>query len=142
MCVPILLCKFHTPEMRAWREELHSNSCPLIRSISHINDTAFLFFFGGGIHQHKLGAKIEFLLQIEESAVRIDYDGLAVFAKFAACVTLAFGLDRNAREDARATTLAAGFCLDRHMGLSCNAAGFESTIQPVRVSKSTVQKCC
>ena len=140
MSVPILLCKFHTPEMRAGREKLHPDSRTLIRSVSHIDDAAFLLFFGSRVFENKLGPEIEFFLQIKQTTVRVDHDGLAVFSKFAARVALTFGLDWNARKHPRTAPFAAGLYFGRRMQLSWIVTRFESTIQAGHVSKSTVQK--
>lgn len=95
---PILLSKFHAPEVRARRQEFDTNSRSAVGSIAKIYDAAFLLLFRCGIYEHDFRSQIEFRLQIKQPAMSVDDNCLAAFIKAAAGVTFAFGLDWNARK--------------------------------------------
>jgi hypothetical protein len=104
---PILRSEINTPEMRARGKELNANPCAFFGQIANINDATFLLFFGDGIDQHHIRAEFERFLQVEQAAMSIDHDGLAVLAKFPAVGILARGADRDSREYARTASLIA-----------------------------------
>jgi hypothetical protein len=109
---PILRREFDSPEVRAGREKFDSDAGTFFGCVAEVDDAAILFFFRAGINQHQLRAHFEFGLQVKETAMSIDDDGLAGFLKFLSQQVSAGGAHRNAGEDARTASLAAlGFCL-------------------------------
>ena len=105
---PVLRSKIHTPKMRAGRMKFNSNARALLRRVSHVNDAAFLLFFRHRIDQRQVRAQLERFVQIEQPAVRVDDNGLAVLAELASLHVLARSAHRYAREHARTAPLVAG----------------------------------
>ena len=100
--MPILLRKFDAPKMGTWAEKLDADASALFRRIAEVDDAAFLFLFGGRIDEEQFRAKLERLVQIEQTAMSVDYDRLAPGTKFAALDVLSGRVNGNAREDAGA----------------------------------------
>src|SRR5579862_1128543 len=98
---PIGLREFHTPEVRAGREEFDAHARPLVRGVADVDDPALLLFLGGRVDQDHLGAKLKRFLEIDEPAVRVDHDRLADLAELAAVGVLPGGADRQAGKDPR-----------------------------------------
>ena len=103
--MPILLGKFDAPEMRARAEELDADARTLFGGVAEVDDPAFLLFIGRGIDENQLGANFERLVEIEQAAMSVDYNRLALRAEFPAFDVLSGRMDRNAREDAGASAL-------------------------------------
>src|SRR5580698_9274993 len=104
--MPVLLGEFNTPEMWAGRKELNAYARALLRGITEIDHTRFLFLFSCRINEHQVRTKCERLIQIEQATMGIDNDCLAVCAKLPAFGVLTSGLDRDAREHAGTAPLA------------------------------------
>src|ERR1700728_556579 len=111
---PILLREFDAPEMRAGAEKLYADTRATLGRVAEIDHAALLLFFRGGIDEHQIRAELELLVQIEQAAVRVDHDGLALGAELLAQNVLALRLHGDAREDAGAATFAAGCGLNHH----------------------------
>jgi len=86
--------------MRRRRQKLQSYPLPFVGSIAKIHHAAFLFFVTGRICHLQLRAHFHRFVQIEKTAVRVDYDGLASLAEFVPVAVHAADLYRDAREDA------------------------------------------
>jgi hypothetical protein len=122
--MPILLREFYTPEMRARAEKLDADAGALFRCVAHVDDAALLLFLSCGIDEDKLRPEFEHFIQIEQAAVGVDYDRLALGAKSPALHVLPFRVNGNAREDTGAAPLAA--CLrfwHRHNDRAMRALG-------------------
>jgi len=90
--------------MRGGREEFDADALTFVGKVANENDAAFLLFFGDRIDQQDVGAHFEFGLHVEQGAVSVDDDGLAILAELAAGGGFARGAHWNAREDACAAT--------------------------------------
>jgi len=86
--------------MRGGREEFDADALALVGKVADKNDAAFLLFFGYRVDQKNVGAEFDFRLHVEQRAMSVDDDGLAVLTEFAALGGLARGAHGNAREDA------------------------------------------
>jgi hypothetical protein len=122
-----LRCEFNAPEMGARREKLNSDARALLGSIADIYDPAFLLFLGHRIDERDIRAHFKRLVQVEQAAMRVDHDGLAVFTKLPPVRVLARRAYRYAREDSGAPPLIALLPFRHGHELSCNARDHEST---------------
>jgi hypothetical protein len=102
---PIFLREFNSPEVRAGREEFDADASALVGGFADEDDPALLLFIRRGIIEHELRSDLERLLKVEEAAMGVDDDRLAVLAEFAAVGIAARGADGDAREDSRTTAL-------------------------------------
>jgi hypothetical protein len=137
---PILLCEFDTPKMRARGEKFDAHARAFFGCIAEIDHTAFLFFFGDGIDEHDFGAKRERFLQIEQAAVRVNDDGLAILAEFLTIAIFGHGAHRNSREDARTAAGCAVLWFAHGYLVSCIGLATESTMRTWKVSKKAGRK--
>ncbi len=96
---PILRREFDSPEMRAGRGELDAHARAFIRGVAEIDDPAFLLLLGDGIDENQIPSDDERFVQVEEPAMRIDHDRLAVFFEFTALDVFSRGLYGDAGED-------------------------------------------
>jgi hypothetical protein len=122
--MPILLRELDAPEMRARAEKLDADARTFLRCVAHVDDAALLLFLGGGIDEDQFRPEFEHLIQIEQAAVGVDHDRLALGAKSPAFYVLPFRMNGDAREDTGATPLAA--CLrswHRHNDRAMRAFG-------------------
>ena len=62
-------------------KEFKAYALPLIGSVAEKDDAAFLLFLGEWIGENDHRIHVERLIEIEQSTVRIDYNGLAGFAE-------------------------------------------------------------
>ena len=83
-------------------------------------------------------ADVERFVQIQQAAVRIDNDGLAVLAKFAAVAILGGGSDGNPRKHADARWH--WFAIRSWLPCIVHPADRESTVHAWKVSKNAVRK--
>jgi hypothetical protein len=126
--------------MRARRKEFDADTCALFGRVTKINYSAFLFFFGDWIDQHDFGAERESFLQIEQAAMRINDDGLAVLAEFLAIAVFGHGAHGNSREDARTPSGRAVLRFTHGYLVSCIQPDSESTVRTWKVSKNAGRK--
>ena len=103
--MPIVLSKFDAPEMRARAEEFDADASAFFRGVAEVDDAAFLFFFSRRIDENQFRAKLERFVQVEQTAVSVDNDRLALGAEFPPFDVLPRRVDRNARKDAGAAPL-------------------------------------
>jgi hypothetical protein len=139
---PILRRKLHSPEMRARREEFHAHARAFFRGVAQIDDPALLLFFGHGVDQHQIAPDLERFMQVEEAAMRVDHDGLAVFLELAASDIFPARADGNPRKNAGTASFCGVlcFCLHGSHSQSCNARRPESTASNPCVPKKAVCK--
>jgi hypothetical protein len=97
---PIRLGEFDAPEVRGRREEFDADARALFAGVTHIDDAAFLVFFGDRIGEDELGAQFERSMKIEQAAVGVDDDGFGALAEIAALGIFAPRAHEDAREDA------------------------------------------
>src|SRR5882762_5086938 len=113
--------------MGAGREKLYSDARAFFGSIADIYDPAFLLFLGHRIDQRNVRAQFQRLVQVEQTAMRVDHDGLAVFTKLPPVRVLARSAHGYAREDSGAPSLVALLRFRHGHKSSCNAPDGEST---------------
>ena len=94
-----MLRELDAPEMRAGAQEFNSHARALLGSVAQIDDAAFLLFLGRGIDEHDIRSELQFLIQIEQTAVGVDHDCLAFRPEFLAEHVFALRLDRNPGKD-------------------------------------------
>ena len=93
--------------MGARREKFDADTRALLGCVAQVNHAAFLFLFGAGIDENEVRAELKFVLQINESAVRVDDDRVAVLAKFAPVIGSSLRADGNAGKHPGTTALRA-----------------------------------
>jgi len=98
--VPIVLSEFDAPEMRARAEEFDADASAFFRGVAEVDDAAFLLFFSRRIDENQFGAKLERFVQVEQTAMSVDHNRLALSAEFPPFDVLSRRVDRNARKDA------------------------------------------
>jgi hypothetical protein len=99
--------KVDAPKVRCRRQELHANSRSPVARFAQIHNPTFLFFLGFRIHQNQHFAVIDFVPEIQQTAVGADHQRLANLAEFAALVAPSECLQAHLMEDALATALSA-----------------------------------
>jgi hypothetical protein len=104
---PVLGGEFNSPEMRAWREKFDAYACAFFRGIAKIDDAALLLFLGGWVDENYFRADLKLFLEIEQAAMRVNHDRLAIFPEFLSEDVLSRCAHGNAGEDPRASALAA-----------------------------------
>jgi hypothetical protein len=109
---PIAGSEIDAPKMRRRRIKFDADPVAFLRNIADINHAAFLLFFRHRIDENDIGAKLERFLEIDEPAVRVDDDGLAVLAELFAVGALAGSPHGDAGKHASAATARRGgdFC--------------------------------
>lgn len=98
----------NAPEVRAGREEFDSDARSLVRGFADVDDAAFLLLLGRGVDQDDFRADFQLLLEVEQAALHVDYNGVAAFAEFAAFPVGSLGPHREAGDQARAAALRVG----------------------------------
>ena len=93
--------EINTPEMRRGREEFDADALAFVGGITKKNDTALLLFLCEWIGDNENGIEGEGLIQIHQSAVRVDHDGFAGFAESAIVGILSGNHDAYPQEDSR-----------------------------------------
>lgn len=83
MVGPVRRGEIDAPKMRAGCEKLDADARAPLRCVADVDHAAFLLFFRHRIRQNKIFAEAERFVQIEQAAVCVDDDGLAVFAELA-----------------------------------------------------------
>jgi hypothetical protein len=111
------------PEMRSRGKEFDTDPRTLFGGVSEVDDAAFLLFFGDRIDEDHFGAQINVGVDVEQAAMGINDDGLAIFLEFPSSVILAGSANRNPREDAGAAALAGGLGFGHGHKASCYEAG-------------------
>ena len=81
--------------MRSWGEELDTYALAAIGRLTEIDDATLLLFLGFRVGEHQHFAVIDFVLEHQQSAVRVDHDGLADLFKLAAIVSAAGCLEAH-----------------------------------------------
>src|SRR5215468_4617010 len=94
--------EFETPEVRRWGEELDADPLAAIRGLTKIDDAALLLFLRFRMGEHEHFTVIDFVLEHQQAAVRVDHDGLADFLELAAIVSAAGRLHAHPVKDASA----------------------------------------
>jgi hypothetical protein len=90
--------------MRSGRKKFHANALPLLGEVADKYHAAFLFLFGDGVDQDNVCAHFHFRLNIKQSAVSINDDGLAILAKLPPHSSLPGCTHRDASKDAGASS--------------------------------------
>ena len=93
--------EIHSPEMRRRRKEFHADTLALFDVFANEDHAAFLLFLRERICEDQHSADGQLCFQIEQSTMRVNHNGLAGLAKFAAQGVLAFGGNLHAFENAR-----------------------------------------
>lgn len=93
--------------MRAGREEFHPDARSLLGRVAEVDHPALLLFFRHRIDKGDIRAHLKSFMQVEQAAMRVDHDGLAVFPELPAIGVLARRAHGYAREDAGAAPLVA-----------------------------------
>jgi hypothetical protein len=78
--------EFEAPKAGRRRQKLYADTLAVIVGLAQEDHTALLLFVGVGICQHDHLALIDFVLQQQQSAVRIHHHRLAGLAEFATIV--------------------------------------------------------
>ena len=102
---PIGCSEFYAPELRTRNEKLNADAGSLVRGLADIYDTAFLLFVGNGVDEGNVGAYVNGFSEVDQAAVSIDHDGLAVVAELAAHLIDSFGPHRYTHEYSRTAAL-------------------------------------
>jgi hypothetical protein len=140
--MPILLGELDAPEMRTGAEKLDTDARPLFGCVAHVDDAALLLFLGCGIDEDEFQAELEHFIQIEQAAVSVDHDRLALGAKLPALYVLPLGVNGDARKDAGAAPLAA--CLrswHRHNDRAMRASGSQLRRSLACLKKQFAKMC-
>lgn len=96
---PIGRNEIDAPEMRRRSEELDADALALLGGIAEKHDAAFLLFLREGVGENHDGVDRERLVQVHQSAVRVDDDGLASFAEAPVVGVLSRDHHAHAHED-------------------------------------------
>ncbi len=100
--MPVGRGEVHPPKVRSGGQELEADAQTFFAILTKEYDAAFLFFLREGIREDEHHSSFYLLLKVDQSAVRIDHNGLAGLAEFAALKVLSRHNYSNAHEDARA----------------------------------------
>jgi hypothetical protein len=87
--------KLQPPKSRRRCQKLNSNPLPIVPGFAQKHHAALLLIIRVRIRQYDHLALIDFVLQQQQSAVRIDHQRLAHFAKFSSIVAAAGRLDSH-----------------------------------------------
>ena len=87
--------------MRRRREEFNADALAFVGSFSEKNDTGLLLLLREWIGNDEHGIGGEGLIQIHQSAVRVDHDGFAGLAESAIVGILSGNYDAYPQEDSR-----------------------------------------
>jgi hypothetical protein len=126
--------------MRAWGKEFDTDTCTLFGGVAEIDDAAFLLFFGDGIDQDDFGTERERFLEIEQAAMGVDDDGLAVLAEFLAIAIFGHSAHGDAGEDAGTAPGRAVLRFAHGYLICCIEPETESTVGNWKVSKNAGRK--
>ena len=69
--------------MRRRRQEFNADALAFVRGLAEKNNTGFLLFLREGIGDDEDGVHGERLVQVDQAAVGVDYDGFAGFTEAA-----------------------------------------------------------
>ena len=118
--------------MRRRRKKLYANPLPFIGNIAHKHHPAFLLFFRHRVNQHQVRAHLELRLHVQQRAMSIHHDRLAILAEFSAGGGFPGSTHRNAREDACAAASGLAGRLRVHEPIvPCAATRVNSAFRPV-----------
>ena len=94
--------KIDSPEVWRWRQKLNSHPLPMTAGVTDKHDSAFQFFLRDGIFQDNHLAVIHFIVEVQQSAMRVYHDCLAYLAKLLSIVAAAVCFQAHLVEDALA----------------------------------------
>lgn len=84
--------EFQSPKMRRRRQELHANSLAPLAGLSLKNHAALLLFQSFRVRQNEHFAVVDFVLQKQQPAVRVDHHGFARLFEFLSVMRAALRL--------------------------------------------------
>jgi hypothetical protein len=108
-----------SPEMRGGGKEFDAYACAAITGVAQVDDAAFLFFLSFGVDQDEHFAVIDFVAEVEQATVGADDQGFADFAKFAAFMIAAEGLQAHLVKDTLAAALRTLSYFDHGSMMAC-----------------------
>jgi hypothetical protein len=88
--------------MRRWRQKFNPHALPLLPWIALVDDPAFQLFLRLRVADHQHLPILHFMLQQQQTAVRIDDHGFASLAEFAAILAASLRLHTHPVKHPRA----------------------------------------
>ena len=96
--------KIEAPESRRWGKKLNSYPLPAVPGIAQKDHAALLFLLGLRMNQDEHLPVVDFVLQQQQSAVRVHHHGFANLFELAAIVPASLRLNAHLVKDASATS--------------------------------------
>ena len=111
---PVGLGELDAPEVRCGGEEFEANSLAFAGIVAQVDDAAFLLFLGGRIGERQDAAHLQGLVEIDESTVSVDDDGLAEGSEAFGIAILAGHNHADTAKDSRAAAFTLEGCGSHH----------------------------
>lgn len=114
---PVGLGELDAPEVWSGRQKFEAYTLAFAGIVAQVDDAALLFFLGGRIRDRQDAAHFERLIEIDESAMRVDDDGFADGAETLGVAILAGHNDADATKDSRTAAFTLEGCGSHHASM-------------------------